>query len=136
MSISKRQLALLWTAKTKLCLPDETFRTALVQLCGVTSTKELDRDGFETLMGFFEHIGFAPSKPIGASYGERSGMASFAQLELIRQLWHEYTRHMAGEDELNKWLRSKWHVDSLRFVTKDQAQKMIGALKAMKARAA
>jgi len=63
-------------------------------------------------------------------------MASFAQLEFIRDLWHEYTRGKAGEDELNKWLLNKWKVASLRFVTSDMARKMITALKAMKSRKA
>ena len=63
-------------------------------------------------------------------------MASFAQLELVRVLWCEYTGGNAGEDELNKWLLGTWKISSLRFLRKDAAQKVITALKAMKARAA
>lgn len=136
MTISKRQLAFLWTAKTKLALTDEMFRCALVQIAGVDSTKELDAEGFEAMIGFFEYLGFKPLEKHGPNYGDRPGMASFAQIELIRTLWHEYTQGKAGEDELNKWLERSWKVSSLRFLRKSTAPKVITALKAMKARAA
>ena len=134
MTISKNQMRLLWTAKSKLGLSEDMFRLALVQIAGVTSTTELDKDGFEALLGFFEYLGFAPLDKRGPSYGNRPGMASFAQIELIRTLWWESTRGKAGEDELNKWLSNKFHLSSLRFVDLQTARKMIAALEAMKAR--
>ena len=136
MTISKNQLKLLFTAKGKVEMTEETFRSALVQIAGVTSTKELDKDGFEAMMGFMEWLGFKPLTARGANYGDRPGMASFAQIELIRVLWHEYTRGKAGEDELNKWLEHYWKVSSLRFLRAQNAPKVITALKAMKSRAA
>lgn len=134
MTISKNQMRLLWVAKSKLGLSEEMFRLALVQIAGVASTTELDKDGFEALLGFLEYLGFAPLDKRGPSYGNRPGMASFAQIELIRTLWWEYTRGKAGEDELNKWLLNKFQLSSLRFVDMQTARKMITALKAMKQR--
>ena len=136
MTISTNQLKLLWTAKTKLKVTDEHLRTALVQLTGCTSTRDLDNDGFDVMMGYFEYLGFMPSISKGPNYGDRPGMASFAQIELIRELWHEYTHGKAGEDELNRWLERCWKVSSLRFLRAQAAPKVITALKAMKARAA
>lgn len=136
MTISSNQLKLLWTAKTKLKLSDDMFRTALVHIAGVTSSKDLDADGFAAIMGFFEYLGFAPLVRQGQNYGDRPGMASFAQIELIRTLWREYTQDQAGEDALNKWLERSFKVSSLRFLRAASAQKVITALKAMKARAA
>lgn len=108
-----------------------------LHIAGVTSTRDLDRDGFEALMGFFEYCGFAPLDRRGPDYGKRPGMASFAQLELIRTLWREFTRGAyGGEDELNKWLLRSFKVSSLRFLTAEAARKAITGLKAMKARAA
>ncbi|NRB19768.1 MAG: DUF1018 domain-containing protein [Rhodobacteraceae bacterium] len=64
-------------------------------------------------------------------------MASFAQIELIRTLWGEFTRDAYdGEDGLNKWLERSWKTSSLRFLKVETAPKIITALKAMKARAA
>ncbi|WP_413221534.1 regulatory protein GemA [Tritonibacter mobilis] len=136
MSISSNQMKLLFVAKGKLRWTEETFRLALAQIAGVTSVKELDRAGFEAMMGFLEYCGFAPLTKRGQSYGERPGMASFAQIELIRDLWHEHTHGKAGEEQLNLWLERCWKISSLRFLKATVAPKVITALKAMKARAA
>ncbi|TRD22543.1 regulatory protein GemA [Palleronia caenipelagi] len=135
--LSNKQKAVLHIAKTKLNLNDAAYRCVLVELAGVTSATEMDQDGFNTVMGYFEWCGFAPMTAKGQDYGTRPGMASFAQLELIRTIWREYTHgNYGGEAELNKWLFRTFKLSSLRFMTKSQAQKAITALKAMKARAA
>lgn len=60
-------------------------------------------------------------------------MASWAQLELIRNLWREFTRHRYdGEDELCKWLLRTFRVSSLLFLTSETARKAITTLLAMK----
>ena len=135
--ISKPQKAILHVAKAKLGRDDELYRQVLVRIAGVTSSTELDQSGFTAMMGFFEYMGFTPLTSNGADYGRRSGMATFAQLELIRTIWRELTRNAySDERELNKWLFRTFKVSSLRFMTKAQGQKAIAALKAMKARAA
>lgn len=138
MSISPRQLKFFWTAARKVGLNEPEIRTALARIAGVASVKELDQDGFEAMVGLFEYLGFTPSDAQGTDDGDRPGMATFAQLELIWVLWREYTdqAYGLGEDELNTWLRSSFKVSSLRFVTLAQARKVITALKAMKARGA
>ncbi len=135
--LSRRQKALLHVAKSKLRIDDASYRSILAQLAGVTSSTELDVAGFEAIMGYFEWLGFVPRTPKGRDFGTRPGMASFAQIELIRALWDEYTRGACqGEDALNAWLERWWKVSSLRFLTSEAAPKVITALKAMKARAA
>jgi len=59
------------------------------------------RGGFGAVMGFMEYPGFRPLQKFGPDYGARPGMASFAQLELIRALWAEWSN---GNDGLNTWL--------------------------------
>lgn len=136
MSISDNQRKLFWVAARKLGWSEAQIRPALAQIAGVASVNELDKDGFDAMMGFFEYCGFTPLTAKGKDYGKRPGMASFAQIELIRVLWSEYTNRKAGSDELNKWLLNKWKISSLRFLTAENARKVITALKAMKARAA
>lgn len=137
MSLNKQQLAIIHIAKKDRGFSDDAYRSALAQICGVTSSVELDHDGFLAMMGFFDFCGFKPADAKGANYGARAGMASFAQIELIRVLWSEYThRAYDGEGELNKWLLRGFKVSSLRFVTKDAARKIITALKVMRSRAA
>lgn len=136
MTINRKQLALIHVARGKLKLPDDIYRTALAQVAGVTSSADLDQDGFTAMMGLFEYMGFRPTVAQGANFGARQGMASFAQIELIRALWSEYTRGVYdGEAQLNKWLKRCFKVSSLRFLTDTVARKAITALKAMKTRA-
>ena len=129
MTITNAQKALLHVAKTKLKLADDTYRQILVHVAGCTSSTELDRGGFEAVMGFMEYLGFRPLKKIGPDFGARPGMASFAQVELIRALWAEWSN---GNDGLNNWLVKFFKVSSLRFLTVEAAPKVIAALKAMK----
>ncbi|MEO0632904.1 MAG: regulatory protein GemA, partial [Pseudomonadota bacterium] len=137
MSITPNQIKLIWVAKRKIGMADDDFRAALVRLTGVASVKDLDGDGLDVLMGYFEYCGFRPRSPRGPNFGARPGMASFAQIELIRSLWHEYTGEVyANEDQLNAWMERYWKVSSLRFLTATDAPKLITALKAMKTRAA
>lgn len=97
---------------------------------------EMDGRTLDIWARFFEYLGFAPLMPRAKDYGTRPGMASFAQIEFILTLWHEYTRGKAGETELNKWLLGSWQLFSLRFLTKATTPKVIRALKSMKARVA
>jgi len=135
MRINNKQKALLHVAKTKLDLSDAEYRAALIHIAGVTRSVDLDKDGFDAPMGYFEYIGFAPLVVTGRDYGKRPGMATFAQLEFIRTLWVEWSGASA-DDGLNTWLKNKFKVDSLRFVTAKDAGRVITALKSMKARAA
>lgn len=137
MTLTNPQKAILHVAKSKLRLSDEFYRSALAQIAGVTSSTEMDREGFEAMMGYFDYCGFKPTEAKGPNFGVRHGMASWAQIELIRALWRELThRAYHGEDELNKWLLRTFKLSSLRFLKSETAPKVITALKAMKARAA
>ncbi len=137
MKLNRQQLAIIHIAAKDRKFSDEAYGSALAQIAGVTSSAELDHDGFLAMMGFFDFCGFKPADAKGANYGSRAGMASFAQIELNRVLWREYT-HQAndGEGELNKWLLRCFKLSSLRFLTKATAPKVITALKVMKSRAA
>jgi len=135
MTISKPQKAILHVAKQKLGLDDDLYRQALVRIAGVTSSTELDQSGFEAMMGFFEYCGFKPIGKGAPRYGNRPGMATYAQLELIRELWRElHDTRECDDAALLGWLRKYHKVDSMRFLTMDGARKAITALKAWKAR--
>lgn len=135
MTISKTQKAILHVAKAKLGWDDDTYRLALVRIAGVTSSTELDQEGFEAMMGFMERCGFRPLAKGGPRYGNRPGMATFAQLELIRELWRElHDQDTCDDAHLTGWLLKYHKVSSMRFLTLDAARKVIVALKAWKAR--
>ena len=135
MTISKPQKTILHVAKAKLGLDDDVYRQVLVRIAGVTSSTELDQAGFEAIMGFFDYCGFRPLGKGAPRYGNRPGMATFAQLELIRELWRELHDARECDDEaLLGWLRKYHKVDSMRLMTMESARKSITALKAWKAR--
>ena len=84
MTLNRQQLAILHSAAKDCKFSDDAYRSALAQIAGVTSAVALDHDGFKAMMGFFTFCGFRPAETKGANSGARSGMASFAQIELIR----------------------------------------------------
>ncbi len=66
-----------------------------------------------------------------------SGMASFAQLELIRELWREvHGQAVCNDAGLTGWIRKWFKLEHMRFLTAADAPKVIAALKAIKARPA
>ena len=137
MTISKPQKAILHVAKAKLGWDEETYRQVLVRIAGVTSSTGLDQDGFSAVMGFAEYCGFRPLGKGAPRYGDRPGMATFAQLELIRELWRElHHARDCDDDALLGWLRKYHKVDSMRFLTMESARKAITGLMAWKRRAA
>jgi hypothetical protein len=128
------QLALLHLAKRQLKLHEDDYRAILKSVGGVESAKQLDAAGFEAVMRYFHKCGFE-STWRKRNYGDRAGMASMRQLNLIRELWREYT---GADDEaaLNKWLVRTCKASALRFLTPGAARTAITGLKTMLARQA
>ena len=137
MTLTNPQKAILHVAKARLAMDDDTYRQILVRVAGVTTSKDIDRDGFEAVMGFFDYCGFRPRGTGAPRYGNRAGMATFAQIELIRELWRELHNAAVCDDAaLTGWVLKFHKVHSLRFLTLDGARKVITGLKAWKSRAA
>lgn len=135
MTLTRPQISLIHVAKAKLGWDDDTYRAVLVRIAGVTTSKDLDQDGFEAVMGFADYCGFKPLGKGAPRYGVRPGMATFAQLELIRELWREVHGQPVCDDAgLSGWMLKYHKVHSMRFLTLDAARKIITALKAWKAR--
>jgi hypothetical protein len=135
MTLTRPQKAILHVAKAKLGWDDDTYRMVLVRIAGVTTSSDLDQAGFEAMMGFADYCGFRPLAKGAPRYGNRPGMATFAQLELIRELWRELHDQTDCDDEaLTGWLLKYHKVSSMRFLTLEAARKVIVAFKAWKAR--
>jgi hypothetical protein len=135
MTLSRPQKTILHVAAAKLKWDEDTYRAVLVKIAGVTTSNDLDQAGFEAVMGFADYCGFRPLGKGAPRYGNRPGMATYAQLELIRELWRELHDQATCDDEaLTGWLLKYHKVSSMRFLTLDAARKVITALKAWKAR--
>lgn len=133
--ISKKQIALIHVAKRDLGFDDDIYRAVLRRFGGVDSSADLDPFGFERIMNYFTALGFR-SDWTKRTYGNRRGMASPAQVDLIRSLWAEYVGEPCrdNDDRLNTWLAKSFRVSALRFVDRTTAAKAITGLKRMVAR--
>ncbi len=133
MTISAKQIALVHVAAKQLGIEDDVYRAVLARWGdGAASAKDLDHAGFEAVMLWFNAHGFR-STWTKRTYGKRPGMATPAQVELIRKLWREW----AGSDDepaLYKWLERRYHVAALRFLDREGASKAINGLQAMTSR--
>lgn len=131
--LTAKHIRLIHLARRQLDFDDEIYRAILcLHGGGVVSSKDLDQEGFEGVMAHFTACGFR-SDWTKRTFGNRPGMASPAQIDLILLLWKEWS----GSDDdpsLNKWLERSYHVAALRFVTPDVAGKAINGLRAMVAR--
>lgn len=127
-----KQIKLVHLARRKLGIDDNLYRSILHGYGGVVSSKDLDNAGFEGVMAYFARCGFR-SDWTKRTFGKRLGMASPAQIELIRALWEEWS---GSDDErtLNSWLDRSYHIAALRFLTPDIAGKAINGLRVMVAR--
>lgn len=131
------QLKLIHIARRHLstALPsfnDDMWRAILRELGGVTSANDLKADGFNAVMEYATAWGFR-STWNKRTFGHRRGMATAAQVQLILDLWREYT---GGDDTraLDKWLEKHFKVGALRFANAGMASKAINGLKAMNRR--
>ncbi len=132
--ISKKQIALIHVAKRDLGLTDDEYRSVLALYGDCESAAELDFIGFSSVMKYFTACGFRSSWT-KRTYGSRPGMATPAQVDLIRSLWCEYVGKVDANDAgLNNWLEKHHKVTALRFVSSEKASKVIYALKKMASR--
>lgn len=129
MSLTRKQSALIHVARKQLALADADYRAILRAEAGVDSSRDLDADGFQSVLRQFKRLGF---KQRGArSLGWRAGMASPAQVAYIRKLWAEYTDGKGDDRSLGKWLNRTVKVSDIRFVGYRAASKAITGLLAM-----
>jgi phage gp16-like protein len=131
--LAPAKVALVHVAKKRLGLEDADYRAILLRVAGVESARDLTDAGFRQLMDVFAHLGFS-SDSAARNFGRRPGMAGAGQVAAMRRLWAEYTGGEGTDATLGKWLERTWGVSALRFVTAEQAPKVLAVLKGMVAR--
>lgn len=127
--------SLIFVACKHLGLTDDTRREIMERVTGAAHINELTRTGFDRLMDEFRDLGFVSTKR-GDAFGgrDRPGMASPAQVSLIRALWREAMTDPTDQ-ALDHFLDRRFKVSALRFLDAGKAPLVITGLKAMKARA-
>lgn len=133
MPLDRKKISVLHVAKARLGLTDDDWRGVLRGVAGVASSTELDDAGFALVMDHLKSLGFT-STAAARSFGHRRGMASAAQVHLLRQLWSQYTSGEGTDASLGHWLERTFKVSALKFLDDRRASRAIDALKAMVAR--
>ena len=128
-TITPKQIALIHIAKKQLALTEDIYRAILAHKGGVASADQLDKPGFNAVMAYLTACGFR-STWTQRTFGRRDGMASPRQIDLIRDLWRQWSESKDDAD-LNRWLERSYGVSALRFLDSTAAAKAIAGLKAM-----
>lgn len=132
--MNTKRIMLVQVARKALALDEEAYRAILRNYGGVESATALDDRSFARVMDRFRHLGFVSDKRAAAfSAHNRHGMATAAQIEMIRELWAANTGS-ADEGGLNHWLERHFRISALRFLPRAKAHKVIGALRTWEAR--
>lgn len=133
--MNAKRLQLVQVARKALGLDEDAYRAILRDYGGVASARALDDRGFDRVMDRFRYLGFVSDKRKASfSVGNRPGMATAAQIAMIRKLWTKLSRD-GSDAALDQWI-SRFGVDALRFVDAPRAQRILGALRAWEARKA
>lgn len=133
--LPKSKIAVVQVARRETRMGEDDFRQLLRDYGGVESTTELDQRGFEAVMDRFRTLGFI-SRRVREGIGTgRPGMATDAQIGLIRDLWKE-AAVVPSDRNLARWLEKYFGTSAVRFLTFRKAHRVIGAMRAMIARKA
>ena len=133
------QIRKIHTLKNVIGLEDDLYREMLMSF-GVQSSKNLTYTEAIIFTEILEEKAVAlnrwrkqPKKYEGLNRGEK--MASDAQLRMIEGMWREvcyFDNNEFAKKSLRKFLKSKFKVDDVMFLTKAKACKVIQALQAIK----
>ena len=130
MALAPKKISLIHIAKSRIDMTDDDYRAMLLRVAGVGSSRELDDVRFEWIMTEFQRLGF--QSDFGQrNIGNRHGMASPQQIEMIRNLWATFTEGKGTDASLGIWLERQFKVSALRFLSAELGQRAIGALIAM-----
>ena len=128
--LAPEKVRLVQLARARVGLREDDYRSLLMRVGGVTSSRALSRDGFRLLMDAFARLGFQ-SDSNAENLGRRPGFATAGQVAALRRLWSDYTGDEGTEGELGRWLERTWGVSALRFLSAEQGPKAVSAMRAM-----
>ena len=130
MAISRKQQQLVKIAQRQVGLEDDAYRDVLRRAGGVESSKDLDRAGFDRVMEEMGRFGFQRG-PSRASHGRQHGRVTDSQAATLTRLWAEWSGKDGDHRGLDRWLEKTFRISSLRFLTRDSADRAVKALRSM-----
>jgi phage gp16-like protein len=117
MTLDRKKLAVIHIVKKDLGLSDQNYRDILERETGVRSAKDLDHQGFLRLMRYFTRSGYYRINQYGLTFRQKA-----------------YINHLAeelgwGEQHLNNFLAKYFKKPAVVELSKNEASKVIEALK-------
>lgn len=127
--IEKSKIALIKIAQKRLDMADPDYRALLQRVAGVTSSTELNEVRFFAVMAEFARLGFesTANKERRMETQRQGTHATYQQRKKIQAMWDAW-KGRADEAGLNRWLSSHFHLENLRFLSREKAAKVIAAL--------
>lgn len=137
--LSKKQIAIIHTAKSKLKLSDESYRDLLSGF-GVSSSTELSYPQFIALMDAFKKLGFTNAKreyrTINRNESRDTGTVKIAtgpQQRYITALWMQSAAvKEKNHDALRRFVKRIAGVDRLDWLHASKVQKVVKAIQSLK----
>jgi phage gp16-like protein len=136
--ISKGQIRLIHLAKDRLGLTEEEYKEVLALIGGVRSSKELTPEGFFKLMEHFRELGFTP-RGVDTYTTTRDAEKAGKFIEMVTPGQRAKIRELEGElgwadnpARLKNFMAKRFGI--VRVLTKEQAIKVIEAMKAILSR--
>jgi hypothetical protein len=142
--IGNAEKAVLHIAKAELKLSREDYEAVLWGAAKVRSSKDLTYGGYGSVMDRFKELGFSTKKtkmrpftePVpGRRVARGVEMATPEQQAKIYALWESFAR-VKTPDALKSFLKKRFGVASMSWLTKAKAVEIIEALKSMAGRQA
>ena len=133
------QIRKIHTLKTVLSLDDDLYREMLMSF-GVQTSKDLTYTEASVLIEILEEkaIALRKWKRLPKKYSDLqrdNKMATQAQLRMIEGMWREicyFDNDDFAKKSLRKFLKSKFRVDDIMFLTKSKAIKVIQGINGIK----
>ena len=133
------QIRKIHTLKTILRIDDELYREMLMSF-GVQTSKNLTYTEASVLIEILEEKAIAAGKwkRLPKKYNDLqrdNKMATQAQLRMIEGMWREicyFDNDDFAKKSLRKFLKSKFRVDDIMFLTKSKAIKVIQGINGIK----
>ena len=115
--LDRKKLAVIHITKKELALSDDEYRDLLEKATGKRSAKDLDEAGFRRLMRYFAR---------SSHYRTDSSGITFRQRLYIKHLLDDLAW---DANHLRNFVHKYYHKEKVEFLTKQEASKLIEALK-------
>ena len=137
--VSSFQIKKIHTLKNLLCIDNDLYIDMLMSF-GVQSSKNLTFTEANILLEILEEKAVAQNLWVKQpkkyeSLKRNENMASSAQLRMIESLWREIAyinNDKFSKSSLRKFLKNKFKIDDIMFLTKTKATKVIQGIMAIK----